>query len=124
MSERKGNVLVVDDEPLVGQMIVDCLQEAVGEVRSVTDSREALPLLENWDADVLVTDIQMPHINGLELVALARAAHPDLKIVVISASVTQKSRDELENYLVDAILSKPEGLAKLPELVAKIIARE
>ena len=124
MSKPAGNVLVVDDEPGVEQLMVDFLQGAVGEVRSVTDSREALPLLENWDADVLVTDLQMPHLNGLELVALARAAHPDLKIVVISAFATQKSRDELQKHFVDAILSKPEGLAELPVVVPQIIARK
>ena len=56
--------------------------------------------------------------------ALARAAHPDLKIVVISAFATQKSRDELQKHFVDAILSKPEGLAELPEVIPKIIARK
>ena len=124
MSEPKGNVLVVDDEPAVEQLMVEFLQGAVGEVRSLTDSREALPLLENWDADVLVTDLQMPHLSGLELVTRARAAHPGLKIVVISAFATQKSRDELQKHFVDAILSKPEGLAELPEVVSKIMARK
>ena len=124
MTKSVGRVVVVDDEATTLEMTVDLLQDVVEEVRSTTDSREVWQMLHDWSADVLITDLQMPDINGTELIETVRASHPDLGIIVISSFATQASRDALQKYLVDAILDKPDGFKELPEVVQNLVARQ
>lgn len=113
MQKLSGKALVVDDAPASLQVISDLLTEAGVEVRCARDGREAKAAIEEWNPDVLVTDLQMPHASGLELIAHVRQMRKTMGIVVVSAFATQASRDELQKHLVDAVLSKPEGLSQL-----------
>ncbi|SMF52339.1 two component transcriptional regulator, LuxR family [Alteromonadaceae bacterium Bs31] len=79
-------VIVAEDQALVRGALCALLQmepdiEIVGQAK---DGREAIELLSNTPADVLVTDIEMPEVTGIELLEHCRIKHPQLKTVIVT----------------------------------------
>jgi len=77
-------VLVVDDEPLIRDLLAEWLVEEGYRVHCAADGQEALDLVEAEIPDVIVTDIKMPRVHGLQLVERLRNAGHATPIVVIS----------------------------------------
>jgi len=104
--ERHGErirVLLVDDHPMVREGMKRLLEgeggfEVVGEVDSV---EEALVELERGRTEIVVMDIQLPGINGVEGTRMLKAAHPEVKVVIVSAYG--------EEYLVPSIDAGADG---------------
>jgi len=85
-TNRKARVLVIDDEPSMGEMVVDGLAERGYEATSVSSSKEAARLLESaTDFDAVVTDLRMPGIDGLEILSIAKRAAPSRPVIVMTA---------------------------------------
>jgi DNA-binding NarL/FixJ family response regulator len=95
---KKTRVLLADDHGLVRAGFRSLLEkipsvEVVGEAR---DGREALALLENHRPDVVLMDIAMPSLNGLEAVARARKEFSNTKVIILSMHTN-------EEYVVQAL---------------------
>jgi two-component system cell cycle sensor histidine kinase/response regulator CckA len=81
-----GRILVVDDEPSLRDVVNKWLSRAGFEVLVAADGIAALELLERegWRVDAMISDISMPRLNGLALVARVRAGLPQLPIILMS----------------------------------------
>ena len=77
-------ILLVDDDETVRETSADMLQELGYEVWQADSAQSALTMLEQQGFDVMVTDIRMPGMSGLELSELAVGRHSDLKIILMS----------------------------------------
>lgn len=80
-------VLLVDDEILVRENIRDCIpweREGFDYLGDASDGEMALPMIEQLQPDILITDIKMPFMNGLELCHVVRAKFPQIKIIILS----------------------------------------
>jgi two-component system, response regulator YesN len=80
-------VFLVDDEILVRETIRDCVQwekEGFQLCGDAPDGEVALPMIEELKPDILITDIKMPFMDGLELSAIVRKQMPDIKIIILS----------------------------------------
>ncbi|MDU0201057.1 response regulator [Paenibacillus sp. MAH-36] len=80
-------VLLVDDEILIRETIRDTIQwEQEGFIYcgDASDGEVALPMIEQYQPDILITDIKMPFMDGLELSSFVRRNSPDIKIVILS----------------------------------------
>jgi two-component system response regulator HydG len=85
-TDRRPRVLVIDDEPSMGEMVVDGLTERGYEATSVSSSKEAARLLESGtDFDAVVTDLRMPGVDGLEILSIAKRAAPARPVIVMTA---------------------------------------
>ena len=96
-------VMLVDDHPMVREGMKRLLEgeggfEVVGEVESV---EEALEELERGKAEIVVMDIQLPGVDGVEGTRLMKARHPEVKVVIVSAYG--------EDYLVPSIEAGADG---------------
>jgi two-component system response regulator HydG len=80
----KGSILVVDDEPDSAELLRALLRKRGFDATAVTSGEECLAHLRTHSADVVVTDVQMPGMSGLELCATLRERHPDLLPIVIT----------------------------------------
>jgi DNA-binding NtrC family response regulator len=80
----KHRILVVDDEDIVIKSCVRALADEEHEVDTATHGAEALARIERGGYDVVVLDIMMPGIDGLEVLQRAKEAHPDLEIVMVT----------------------------------------
>lgn len=85
LSHSKGTVLIVEDEPLVREMLEQTL-EALGYcVLSASDASQGLSVLQSHHVDLLFSDVVMPGgMNGVQLALAARDLRPDLAIILAS----------------------------------------
>ncbi|MFV0361798.1 MAG: response regulator [Suipraeoptans sp.] len=80
-------VLVVDDEPLVRQLVMHCINwheydlEVIGQAES---AESGMMLIEEATPDVVITDIMMPAVDGLEFTAMIKQKYPKVRVILIS----------------------------------------
>jgi PAS domain S-box-containing protein len=122
----RGRVLVVDDEALVGRAVARVLG-AAHEVVCVTDPREALArVLAAEPFDLVLCDLMMPRMSGIELYEQVVAALPGLErrfVFMTGGAFTDGARDFLERTSC-AQVAKPFEVAGLRDLVARLLAEE
>src|SRR5437763_16768033 len=83
MSDRR--ILIVDDEPDMVENCTRILRRAGYRVLATTDPERALALVESERPDVLLTDLKMPQMDGMELMRRAHEADPTLSVIMITA---------------------------------------
>ena len=119
---RPVNILIVDDSAMMRAMIkrvVGMTDVPVGEVYEAGNGEEALRVLEAHDVEVLLTDINMPVMNGTELLRTV-AADPrwrSLRRVIISTDGSASRRDEAAGLDVRCYLEKPIS----PEIIRDVL---
>jgi two-component system response regulator HydG len=85
MNTKNARVLVVDDQLSMAETLADGLRDHGYVATAVASSRQAAGILEREIVDLLVTDLRMPHIDGLGLLALSRKADPTRPVIVMTA---------------------------------------
>jgi CheY-like chemotaxis protein len=78
------NILIIDDEPDVRDAVKRVLDRAGYTVRTAATAMDAMAELERVPADVVITDIIMPKINGVQVIEAIRKAFPSVRIIAIS----------------------------------------
>jgi CheY-like chemotaxis protein len=86
--EKRLNILVIDDEQIVLDSINKLLRKDNYEVIGVLSAQEGLDRLEKGDIDIVLTDLMMPGIDGLEFMKIAKEKFPDLPIIMITGYAT------------------------------------
>lgn len=123
MTNITFTVIVVEDENLIAKNIVKNIQRANEnfEVVSVaTDGEDALQQVEKYVPNVVLTDIQMPLMNGLELVKIIAEKYPFIRCVIISGHDDfAYVKDALKNHVYDYLL-KPINLDELKSTLGRI----
>ncbi len=106
-----ARILVVDDEPSNVRLLERMLENFGGlEWRCTTDPREAIPLFAEFQPDLVLTDLHMPHLDGYEVMKqLKEIIPPDnfLPIVVLTADVTAETRRKALNEGASDFITKP-----------------
>lgn len=121
--EPRARLVVVDDEPVILEILHRRLTRDGYEVATVSSAPEARALLERQGAEALLADIQMPQETGLELLDWARRFDPDLAVIMITAVATlQTAVDALKAGAADYIL-KPFNLDQVSFAVARALDR-
>ena len=83
--EVHHRILIADDEPAVRDLLCDLLGHSGYEVVGAADGGEALRKLAETDFDLVICDILMPEVDGLELIIQVKNEHPDVAIIAMSA---------------------------------------
>lgn len=117
-------VLLADDHTLLRAGLRALLDELEGieVVGEASDGREALALLQTVQPDILLTDIAMPGLNGLELAARAGEAHPETKVVILSMHSSEEYVCQALRAGAVGYLLKDSGTTEL-ELALRSVAR-
>ncbi len=100
-------ILVAEDNPAVREFVVRALTGAGHEVTTAADGRAALDELARANFQVLVTDIVMPHLDGIALALKATSQNPDLRVVMISGYAQERMRAHNIDALIHRIIAKP-----------------
>ncbi len=98
---KKKTILLVDDNADFRQSVRDILIDEVYRVIDVEDGKYALPVIEKEQIDLLITDILMPDVDGIELAIGTKVLKTDLKIIGMSVKSTRS------NNFFEHIFSKP-----------------
>jgi CheY-like chemotaxis protein len=120
----RTRVLFVDDEPSIVALGVRMLERYGYSPRGYTTSGEAVAALraQPGATDVLVTDLDMPGMNGFDVAQSARAIRADLPIVLVSGLLTEEQRRRAEAIGVSATLPKPYDGNELHATLQKVLA--
>ena len=113
-------ILVVDDEQNMRVALYEALSRGGHEVTVAENGRMALDLLEKSTPDLVVTDIRMPEMDGIEMLQRIKAIHPELPVVIITGYATVETAVEaMKQGAVDYIL-KPFPVEVIEETVNKV----
>jgi nitrogen regulation protein NR(I) len=112
-------VLVVDDEQSLRKVLAATLQREGYEVTVCGDGEEAISALERDGADVVVTDLVMPRMDGLTLLRKVVARHPDVPVIVVTAHGRVDSAVEAMKAGAFDFLAKPFDHGDLKAIIAK-----
>lgn len=116
--EAKERILVVDDEPQLTRVLLRSLTGKGYEVRIAGDGQFALQTFHDWPASLVITDLAMPNMGGLELCRRLRATS-DVPIIVLSVRGEEKMKVEALGAGADDYVTKP---FDMDELLARIRA--
>ncbi len=120
----RRSVLVADDDEVNRALLADFLAGLGFEVRCAADGAAALEQLRQGTVDLLITDLLMPGVDGIELIRTIRAAggeHPP-KVLAVSASASDYTSQEALDAGGDAFLPKPLHLADLLDRIAELLS--
>ena len=120
----KKVILVVDDSATVRKFVSVSLTMQGFTVITACDGMDALEKLPKSQVDLLITDLNMPNMDGFELIKALRESpeHHDLPIIILSSLSDQPSREKGEQLRVNSYLAKPFSLEKIQYEVAKYVS--
>ena len=117
MIERK-KILVVDDEPQIVRVMRQILAAHGFDIRTASEGEAGIELFHDWKPDLVITDLQMPNVGGLELCRKVRE-FSEVPIIVVSVKTDEKTIVEALDAGADDYVTKPFGTN---ELLARIRA--
>lgn len=119
-----ARVLVVVDDLSVLELVVGVLVAVGHKVQAARDGVEAREVLDRERVEVLITDLQMPRMDGLALLAHVRSAARGIAVIVASGSWTSGQRQQALDLGAARVYSKPVDLAQLVRDVDELARRE
>lgn len=119
---RRAAVLICDDHPLMSQGLKALLRSTYVPVGVVNDGRELLTQLERTKPDVLLLDLSMPHINGLELLPQVREAYPAIKVIVVTMHVDRALADLAINSGAHGFIPKEASAEELNTAIDHVLS--
>lgn len=114
----RAQILVVDDDPLLLPLLVETLTAIGYTVTGAPGGIEALDILQTRKFDLMVTDIKMPDLDGIQLLKKVRRHYPDMPVVFITGVATP---DMIQEASPDGFLAKPFRIQHIEELIARTL---
>ncbi len=111
-------ILVVDDEPQITRVLRTTLSSQNYDIRVANDGETALEIMKDWSPDLVITDLAMPHMDGLELCKRIRGAS-EIPIIVLSVKEQERTKVKALDAGADDYVTKPFGIG---ELLARVRA--
>lgn len=118
--EEKLEILILDDEGIVCTRLKSSMEKAGYIVETFTDSRQAKKRIEQHQFDIVVTDLKMAHIDGLQLFQVARDRWPDCETVIITGFATVDVTREALLKGVRDVISKPFRIADFIKIIDQL----
>lgn len=116
-----ARILIIDDEPNIRRLFRDELEEEGHFIEQAGDGAEGLAELDRANYDLVILDLRMPEMNGIEFLERMRESRPDLPVIVCTAVRGIESEYELWASKVSTILNKPVDLELLKKEVTKAL---
>lgn len=119
--EEKNRVMVLDDEPIVCERLRSMLEKMNLDVETFVEPGKALKRIVETPFQVLITDLKMKEMDGIEMLKITQKVSPQTKVIMITGFATvEKAKQALQMGVFDFI-AKPFKLSQLRDLVAKAL---
>jgi len=116
-----SRIMIVDDETGIRELLSEALLEKGFHVTSAKDGRESLKFMRRNDFDLLITDINMPHTNGFELLRKMKTAGRKEKVVIMTGEYFDLSDMAKEIPFVHFQLRKPFKMDEFLQVVSSVL---
>ena len=103
----KGKILIVDDETSIRTLLTEHLEKLNYKVYTAENGAAALQVLEEVKVDIIISDIIMPEMDGVELVKRVRIEHPIIRIIMMTGFVSIENLLICVQNQVDTVIFKP-----------------
>jgi CheY-like chemotaxis protein len=118
---RQPKILIVDDVQELLDVICEYMEIHGYTVHTTTESQEALRLIEATKYDIIISDIHMPEMDGLELMAWIKNKHPGVPVILITGYSVSEARKIAMEKGADAFFAKPVHMKEIIGVVANLL---
>ena len=119
-----SNLLIVDDEQSYRQLLTLVFQGDGHIIRTAANGREAVKLLQEEPADLIISDVKMPDMDGIELLRAVRELLPDTAVVLMTAFASVETAREAFKLGADDFIQKPFDVEELKLIVKKALEKQ
>jgi len=119
----KKKILLVDDDQFFRKAFINRLNHEKYKVFSAAGGVEAIEKISTNDFDVVISDIGMPKVNGIEVLKFIKKSKPKIKVIMISNYVIRKVIKELMKLGADEYIEKSSFLKDISGVLDKIISK-
>jgi two-component system, cell cycle response regulator DivK len=121
-----ARILIVEDNALNIKLFCDLLAAHGHEPQAVTDSRVALDAAREFKPDLVITDIQLPHVSGMELIRMLRSDEQlgEVPIMAVTAYAAAGDEDRIRAAGAQSYVSKPISVARFVAEVDSLLSKE
>jgi len=116
-----ANILIVDDEQSYRQLLSLVFEEQGNTIRTAMNGRQALELLDSEPADVIISDVKMPDMDGIEMLRAVRETLPDIGVILMTAFASVETAREAFKLGADDFIQKPFDVEELKLIVRKTL---
>jgi len=117
--KQKTKILLLDDEPIVLKRLKPALEKAGYEVEAFSRSLEASNRIMEAEFDIVITDLKMEGLDGMQFLTQVKSRSPSTEVIVITGFATMETAKESFKKGVFDFLAKPFKLGEIQEVVAK-----
>ena len=119
-------ILIADDSAMIRTIIREAIQRDTDFVvcGQAVDGTEAVSKAKELSPDLIILDVRMPGVNGIEVASTLRHALPRIRIVLVTMYPEDLEKNFASYFHIDAVSSKADGLANLMTLVRGLLADE
>jgi CheY-like chemotaxis protein len=121
--KNMGKLMIVDDNEGVRHLVSRWLERAGFSVSQAKDGAEALDLIKKDPPDIILADIRMPKINGLELARMVKREFPGTKVVLMTAYSSPQTIAQAKREGVDDYLEKPFTQDQVEKTAREVMTR-
>ncbi len=123
MSDKQTSILILDDEPIVSKRLQPALEKKGYEVESFTRSADAMARIAERQFDIVVTDLKMEGVDGMEFLTRVKEQFPKTEVIVITGFATMATAKESFNKGIFDFLAKPFKLGEITSVIASAEAK-
>ena len=123
MSPDKLRIMVLDDEPIVCKRLKPALEKLGYEVDAFTQSPEAMHQIQRISYDIIITDLKMKEIDGMQFLSEAKKLHPTTEVIVITGFATMETAKQSLQKGVFDFIAKPFKMGEIQEVVNRAAAK-
>ena len=118
-----NRIMVIDDESIVGKMVKAVLEQDGYKVEAFVNASPALARLTEEKFDLVITDLKMKGVDGMEVLRTVKAQSPDIKVIMITAFANMDAALEAMRGKVDDFFPKPVKLKDLKASIEKLLKK-
>jgi len=116
-------VLVVDDQDSIVDLLSDIVEGLGFASDAAHDGQEAIKKFGEGDFQIVITDIKMPRMDGIELMKQIKERRPDVPVIAITGFGTGDTEGDLSQDGMDGFLEKPFRVAKIEDMICNVLKR-
>jgi DNA-binding NtrC family response regulator len=119
----KLKIMVLDDEPIVCKRLKPALEKQGYEVDTFTQSSDAMERIKDINYDIIITDLKMKGVDGMQLLTEAKQRSPKTEVIVITGFATMETAKESFHKGVFDFIAKPFKLSEIQDVVTRAEAK-